>query len=101
MALLGNGVNAKAFGRLCVLLGCRLTDVNEFCLVRSDVEAVQPLQGLLDVFHLKTDGAEFASQEMQLGARITAPVVFVNKHEYFKHCPQYTWFLRRWAKSLK
>ena len=76
-----------------MLYGRRLTYVNELCLVRSDVEAIQPLQGLLDIFHLKTNGAEFASQVMQLRACITAPVVFVNKHEYFKHCPQYTWFL--------
>ena len=34
--------------------------------------------------------AFFAQELVELGARIAAPVVFVDEHQHFKHEPQYS-----------
>ena len=69
--------------------GHRLADVDQLGAVGRDVEAVEPLQGLRDFVGVKASGTEFAAQLIQLGALFTAPVVFVDIHENFKHADQY------------
>ena len=41
----------------------------------------------LDLVGLEAVGAELAPQLLQLGARVAAPVVFVDENEHFKHAP--------------
>ena len=89
VVLLGHRVHAHAVARLgwaaawcdgCIELGA----------LRRDVQAVEPDQRLLDFVRLEALGAELASELLQFGARIAAPVVFVDEHQHFEHGDQYS-----------
>ncbi|MEY4074841.1 MAG: hypothetical protein RJA29_2198, partial [Pseudomonadota bacterium] len=57
--------------------------------MRRLLKPLKPLQRLIDLLLLETGSTEFATQMLNLGAGVTAPVVFVHVDEHIEHDPQY------------
>ena len=57
----------------------------ELHALRREAQAVEPAQRVADLFGIEALRAELAAQLLELGARIAAPVVFVDEHEHFEH----------------
>ena len=86
LVLLGHRVHAQARGARVPCAGRRRRQM--FCA--ATVRSIEPDQRVVDLVGLEAVGAELASELVELGASIAAPVVFVDEHQHFKHEPRYT-----------
>ena len=50
-----------------------------------EAQAVEPVQRVADLVGIEAVRAELAAQLLGFGARVAAPVVFVDEHEHFEH----------------
>ena len=51
----------------------------------GQAQAVEPMQRVADLVGIEALGAELAAELLGFGARVAAPVVFVDEHEHFEH----------------
>ena len=62
-----------------------------------EAQAVEPVQRIADLVGIEAVRAELAAQLLGFGARVAAPVVFVDEHEHFEHGPNIAH--ERWPRS--